>query len=154
MNIFYLHQNPKLASKYHCDKHIVKMPLETAQLLCTAHWLTGTEAPYKPTHKNHPCNLWLLKSAKNYNWLTKLGKELCQEYTYRYGKVHACEKIIDWCIANKPNLPNVKMTEPALAMPDECKTESAIESYRVYYAMHKKHLHQWSKRPKPTWLDN
>lgn len=153
MNIFYLHSDPKLASLYHCDKHIVKMPLETAQLLCTAHWITGSEAPYKATHKNHPCSLWLLESLDNYMWLTQLGLELCYEYTYRYGRVHACQKVIDWCIANVPNIPKKGMTKPALAMPDECKVKCAIDSYRNYYIQHKQHLHQWSKRSKPDWLN-
>ena len=153
MNIFFLHQEPKLASLYHCDKHIVKMPLETAQILCTIHWVTGKEAPYKATHKNHPCNLWVLKSIENYNWLTELGKELCKEYTYRYGKIHACEKIIDWCIANKPDLPKEPMTTPALAMPDDCKVGDPINSYRMYYSVHKKHLLKWTKREAPDWVE-
>lgn len=153
MNIFYLHDNPRTASIYHCDKHIVKMPLETAQMLCTSHWLSGNDAPYKLTHKNHPCNLWLMESLANYDWLTKLGKELCKEYTFRYGKIHGCERIIDWAIANKPKLPDTQMTEPALAMPDDCKVGDAVNSYRMYYAVHKQHLHQWSKRNKPDWVN-
>ena len=152
MNIFYLHTDPKLASEFHCDKHIVKMPLETAQLLCTSHWLSGSEAPYKATHKKHPCNVWLLESIGNYLWLTRLGKELCYEYTYRYGRIHSCEKIIDWCTENLPALPDCKMTIPKLAMPDDCKSDCAVDSYRKYYNEYKQHLHQWSKRQKPVWV--
>lgn len=152
MNIFFLHRQPRLASRYHCDKHIVKMPLETAQMLCTAHWATGKKAPYKATHKNHPCNVWLCQSVENYIWLSKLGKELCTEYTYRYGRVHACEKIIDWCIENIPSLPKIQMTSPALAMPDYCKTEDPVQSYRIYYILDKGHLHNWSKRQTPNWI--
>lgn len=86
MNIFYLDSNPTLCAKYHNDKHVVKMILETAQLLCGVHWVTGKEAPYKLSHKNHPCSIWVRSSLENYLWLCELGLELCDEYTYRYGK--------------------------------------------------------------------
>lgn len=69
MNIFILDTNPKIAAQYHVDKHVVKMILETAQLLCSAHWLNGSEAPYKLTHKNHPCAIWTRECVENYNWL-------------------------------------------------------------------------------------
>lgn len=152
MNIFILDENPELASQYHVDKHIVKMPLETAQLLCTSHWLTGGEAPYKPSHAKHPCNLWLLKSKKNYEWLVNFGLELCKEYTHRYKKYHKCEEIINWCKNNTPNLPDVEKTEYPLAMPDVYKTQDAIQSYRNYYIFDKKHLHRWSNRNTPNWI--
>lgn len=60
MNIFYLDKDPKLCAQYHCDKHVVKMILESAQLLCTAvNEAAGKEvAPYKSTHVNHPCSIW------------------------------------------------------------------------------------------------
>lgn len=92
MNIFYLHSDAKECAVMHCDKHVVKMILETAQLLSTAHrLLDGNDDPilYKATHKNHPSAIWTRKSQKNYLWLTSLLQNLCQEYTYRYGKIHA-----------------------------------------------------------------
>lgn len=154
MNIFILHKNPVIASKFHVDKHIVKMPLETAQMLCTAHWKLGSVAPYKEAYKNHPCNVWIVQSIENYNWLCKLGIELCKEYTFRYGKVHKCQAIIEWCINNKPKLPNVSMTMFALAMPDEFKTKSnAVKSYRMYYCKNKSHIHKWSKRNVPKFIN-
>ena len=154
MNIFVLHTNPAIASVLHVDKHVVKMPLETAQMLCTAIWQKGGEAPYKPTHRNHPCNIWLMQSIENYNWLTELGLELCKEYTFRYGKTHKCEAIINWCIENKPSLPSVPMTAPALAMPEECKVEGdPVLSYRNYYIKDKTHLHSWKSRNVPEWIN-
>ena len=154
MNIFVLDMDTVTASQFHCDRHVVKMPLETAQMLCSSHHATGRSAPYKATHLKHPCNLWILESIENYKWLCDLGKNLCVEYTYRYGKVHACESIIDWCIANQPNLPNVPLTPFALAMPDEYKTSDSIQSYRSYYAGAKQHLFNWKKRNQPYWLFN
>ena len=152
MNIFILDPDVSEASKFHCDKHVVKMPLETAQMLCTAHSKFTSDAPYKPTHKNHPCNLWLLQSIDNYRWLVNLGLELCKEYSYRYGKIHKCEAIIKWCKNNEPNIPSIGLTDFALAMPDEFKTDCAIESYRNYYKHAKNHLHTWKNRNKPEWL--
>ena len=153
MNIFVLHENPEVASQYHVDRHVVKMPLETAQMLCTAIWQTGNEAPYKPTHKNHPCNLWLMQSLENFNWLTELGVQLCKEYTHRYGKTHKSEAVIRWCIDNKPNLPEKPMTLPALAMPEEFKVDGdTVGSYRRYYCGSKSHLHKWTKRDIPQFI--
>lgn len=154
MNIFYLDTDPATASKYHLDKHVVKMPLETAQILCTAHWLQGKEAPYKPTHKKHPCTIWVTQSIKNYDWVCQLGLELCKEYTFRYGRTHKCEAIIQWCIENKPELSLENTQDYALAMPDEYKVEGdVVQSYRNYYKHGKKHLHNWSKREIPGWLN-
>lgn len=153
MNIFYLDTDPAIASKYHLDKHVVKMPLETAQILCTVHWLQNNEAPYRPTHKKHPCTIWVSQSITNYDWVCKLGLELCKEYTFRYGKVHKCEAIIQWCIENKPNLSNEPTQDFALAMPEEFKVHGdVVQSYRNYYKYGKQHLHNWSKREKPNWI--
>ena len=87
MNIFYLDKDPKKCAEMHCDKHVVKMILEYAQLLSTAHRvLDGNEwadhvGLYKATHKNHPSAIWARESAGNYFWLNKLFQELCKEYT-------------------------------------------------------------------------
>ena len=80
MNIFYLDSDIELNAKYHNDKHVVKMILESAQLLCGVHWYLGRSAPYKFSHKNHPCSIWTRSSINNYNYLCKLGKALCKEY--------------------------------------------------------------------------
>ncbi len=98
MNIFFLDWDVKKSAEYHCDKHVVKMILETAQLLCGAHHVTDQvptkyppstlQVPYKLSHKNHPCAIWTRESLSNYLYLCELGLELCKEYTYRYGKRH------------------------------------------------------------------
>ena len=80
MNIFYLDEDVKKCAEYHCDKHCIKMILETAQLLCGVHWATGGDAPYRLSHKNHPCAIWARESYSNYVWLTDLGFALCNEY--------------------------------------------------------------------------
>ena len=95
MNIFAIHSNPIISGSSLVDKHIVKMPLETAQMLCSTHTLvdSGIKAPYLPSHLKHPCNLWLTESQENYEWLIYHGISLCLEYTERYSKVHSCLKL-------------------------------------------------------------
>jgi len=156
MNIFFLDENPTLSAKYHVDKHVVKMILETAQLLCSVHHVTGQymdQVPYKLSHKNHPCAVWARESLSNYLYLCELGLELGKEYTYRYGKKHKSIEVIDWCIVNKPNIPDIDFTTPARAMPDEFKVDSVVESYRNYYMGAKSDLASWKKREKPLWFE-
>jgi len=157
MNIFVLDENPQVAAKMHNDKHVVKMILESAQLLCGVHHmtdpLTTEQVPYKLSHKNHPCSIWARQCVENYIWLCDLGLALCEEYTYRYGKRHKSQDIIEWCLINEPNLKeNGDITPFALAMPDECKTKTAVESYRLYYLTHKRDMSTWKNRKKPEWF--
>jgi hypothetical protein len=153
MNIFFLDFDTKKCAEYHCDKHVVKMILETAQLLCGSHWVLGSEAPYKLSHKNHPCSIWVRESLSNYLYLCDLGLELCKEYTYRYGKRHKSQDIIEWCLTNKPNIHDVDFTCPPLAMGDEFKIgNNVIESYRNYYIKAKKDFAVWKNRPIPDWF--
>jgi hypothetical protein len=152
MNIFILDENPDTAARQHCDKHVVKMILETAQMLCTAHWQSGGVAPYKSTHKNHPCTIWARESVDNYKWLCDLGVSLCDEYTQRYGKVHKTQAIIEWLVDNVPNIPDVPMTPFAQAMPDEYKSSSAVEAYRKYYLGEKREIAAWKYSEKPQWF--
>jgi hypothetical protein len=161
MNIFVLDQDPRVCATYHNDKHVVKMILETAQLLCGVHHMTESnlDVPYGLSHKNHPCSIWARKSLENYIWLCDLGLELSKEYTHRYGKRHKSQDIIEWCLINLPDIPEVGyMTEQPKAMPDECKTDDVVESYRRYYIMEKSSFCNWKNREIPNWykinLDN
>ena len=155
MNIFVLDRDLSKSAQAHVDRHIVKMPLETAQLLCTArHELTGDAdtIPYRKTHTNHPCSVWARQSLANYTWLCNMGMELCKEYTYRYGKVHKCEAVIQNCIDNTPEFEHTKPTEHAQAMDDEYKLSDPVLAYRNYYNKAKSHLHNWKNRPTPFWI--
>ena len=154
MNVFFLDNDPQKIAEYHCDKHVVKMILETAQLLCGAHWVTGSEAPYKLSHKNHPCSIWTRESQSNYLFLTEIGLELCKEYTHRYGKRHKSQDIIEWCVVNKLKIDDIGFTNPPKAMPDEYKVDCFIESYRNYYNGAKADFAKWTKRESPEWFKN
>lgn len=153
MNIFFLDFDVKKCAEYHVDKHSTKMCVEYSQLLCGVHWVAGGEAPYKLSHKNHPCSIWTRKSLSNYLYLCELGLELSKEYTYRYGKRHKSQDVIEWCLINKPNIPDIGFTEPAMAMPDEYKVKSVVESYRNYYMGAKSGFAVWKNREKPFWFD-
>ena len=155
MNIFVLDWDVKKCAQYHNNKHVVKMILETAQLLCGVHHMTdhaNDQVPYKLSHKNHPCAIWARKSLTNYLWLCELGLELSKEYTHRYGKRHKSQDVIEWCIENKPNISDGGFTEPARAMPEQYKVKSVVESYRNYYNGEKVSFSKWKNRQTPTWF--
>lgn len=155
MNIFFLDSDPKKCAQYHNNKHVVKMILETAQLLCGVHHMSDQvtdQVPYKLSHKNHPCSIWVRSSLENYLWLCELGLELCKEYTYRYGKKHKSQLVIEWCIINKPKIPDIDFTEPPKAMPNEYKVSDVIQSYRNYYMGPKRDFCVWLGREKPEWF--
>ena len=139
------------------------MILETAQLLCGVHHVTHQvptkyrpstdQVPYKLSHKNHPCAIWTRESLSNYLYLCDLGLELCEEYTYRYGKRHKSQDVIEWCLENKPNIHDIDFTTPPLAMPDEYKVTDVIDSYRNYYNGAKKDFAKWKNRDVPKWFN-
>lgn len=167
MNIFVLSKIIKLCAQYHCDKHVVKMILESAQMLCTAHrvldqvnTVDGVRI-YKIFGKKHPCNLWTQASSENYSWLYNLFIELCNEYTYRYGKTHICDTKFRNALEYLPvNIPTGELTPFAVAMPDQYKiknedgTYDAIKSYRAYYNGAKRDFCVWTKRDVPKWFLN
>lgn len=154
MNIFVLDKDPIKCAQYHNDKHVVKMILETAQLLCGAHWVSNGSAPYKLSHRNHPCSMWTRECIENYIWLCDLGIKLCEEYTYRYDKTHKSQQIIEWCMTNLPKIKeNGDLTPFALAMPEEYKTKCPIESYRNYYRGAKSSFSSWKNRTTPEWYN-
>ena len=158
MNIFFLHILPQICAEMHLDKHVIKMILETTQLLCSAHHMTNSEYTpcYKLSHKNHPCAVWTRESKDNYIWLCTFEKELCKEYTYRYGKIHKCQSYIEDLEKNVPKLPELGFTKPAQAMPKMYKDDDFIDAYRTYYFFGKIKIHSWkgkvSGRPIPEWI--
>ena len=172
-NIFYLDKNPKICASYHVDKHCVKMILEYAQLLSTAHRIIDgmeviiakkkywqlpdnrNEILYSATHLNHPSAIWARANNENYMWLVKLLQELSCEYTYRYGKIHKVEKsgLLKelFCLPN--NIYQDKFFTPPSVMPDELIIEgNSVESYRNYYNASKQQLFSWKKRDVPFWV--
>jgi len=140
MNIFVLSENPTECAKQYLNKHVVKMVLETAQILCSAHH--PGSAPYKRTHYNHPCSIWARSSIDNYLWLCQLGIAISNEYTNRYNRRHKSQDVIEWCQNNLPELPEIGLTEFAQAMPDKYKISgNAIKAYKQYYEYKRTIIH-------------
>ena len=176
MNIFYLDHDVSNCAMMHNDKHCVKMILEYAQLLSTAHRvLDGTQSIglsktgrkqtryvlpdgresllYSATHINHPSAVWVRQSDANYAWLYRLFGALMDEYTHRYGKIHSSERLSHALSYRPKNIPVGPFTEPTPAMPDEVKIPGdSIASYRNYYINNKNHLANWKKRNIPSWF--
>lgn len=146
MNIFVLDHSPVVAAQMQCDKHVVKMILETAQILST---ITG--GPYKPTHQNHPCTAWARETRTNFNWLVRHGLALSAEYTHRYGKRHKCQDVIEAIGYDTPSdqFP-IGCTDFVKCMPDEYKVPDVVLSYRNYYHS-KARFARWTKRDVPFW---
>jgi hypothetical protein len=155
INIFILDYDVVKCAQYHNNSHVVKMILETTQLLNNA-LIKHNDAyvpVYKQTHKNHPCSVFVGENISNFNWTLSLGFELCKEYTYRYGRQHKCQDIIDYFdnCEYKKNIPNGELTQFKLCMPDIYKTNDAVESYRNYYKSEKRNIALWTKRNIPEW---
>jgi hypothetical protein len=136
MNIFYLHKDPVIAAKVQYNKHVVKMILESAQMLCTAHhhYDENTDVPYKKAHYNHPSTIWTRESDEHYMWLFDHMVALGKEYTKRYGKVHLSINKCFLPLYRLPvGIPSNGFTQPPQAMPDEYKNDCSIEAYWNYY---------------------
>lgn len=158
MNIFYFYKSPKLSARAQPDKMLVKMPLETAQMLCTAHRLLDGDkyaddyGLYKQAYMNHPCTIWARESSANYWWLYEHFLALGREYTYRYGKIHLSIAKLGRPLFKIPdNINRGSMTPLAQAMPEEYKDENPITAYRNY-CINEKHYAKWERgRDKPSW---
>jgi len=136
MNLFYLDTDPVDAARMQCDRHVVKMILETAQMLSTAHVeLDGIQMAYKATHKNHPSTVWVRSSIPAYRWAFQHLMALGDEYTRRYGKVHKTIREHSDALSLLPvNIdPNAVFVDPPQCMYDECKREDTVVAYLTYY---------------------
>ena len=151
MNIFVLHRDPSTAAAMMCDKHIIKMVLETNQMLCTVASAQGYQAPYKPTHATHPCTLWAAETMQNWNWLLQHSRALCSEYTRRYNRTHKSQAVTEWAEGLDIELPNMGQTPFRLAMPAKYQSEDAVTSYRAYYLGEKSGFAKWKLGNVPSW---
>ncbi len=179
MNIFYVNSDPEVAARSMVDRHVVKMILETAQLLSTAHRVidgeeyvgqsqSGRKAKrwrlsgnvdaimYAATHINHPSAVWVRENSANYNWLYDHLLALGREYTYRYGRTHLTIDKLKDILKDAPE--NIEQSSVMTKMPS-CMDKQYIVSldpiinYRNYYNYGKTDLLRWSNRPPPQWID-
>jgi hypothetical protein len=154
MNIFVLDLSPVLAAQYQCNKHVVKMILESAQLLSSARIVNGFPAPYKSTHVNHPCAVWARESRQNYEWLHDHMVALLNEYESRYNKIHKVRRDgLEYLLGRALFLPSLGLTPFALAMPEEFSEhqDDPVECYREYYRYAKADMARWPEHKTPWW---
>ena len=187
MNIFYLDPDPRTCAQMHCDKHVVKMIIEYAQLMSTAHrildgeqytdltaggrriqrWRLNDEREailYKASHINHPSAIWCRENIENYDWLFEMWSELLDEYTHRYGKIHACARLHDALYEAPENITSGDFFAPTPAMPQELKIVAknaiagrkydVLASYKNYYIKDKARFAKWKNRNTPEWFAN
>lgn len=157
MNIFYFDPSPSRSAKWLCDKHIVKMPTETVQILSTAYFiLTGIPGIYKPTHMHHPCVKWASSSRASFVWLLEYAECLGIEYTSRYRRNHlAIDKLTNWIQTidlATINFPTTAWTDPPQCMPVQYHSASVTDSYKNYYVGEKQTLAVWSYSKRPHWM--
>ena len=147
MNIFFLHKDPSRAAKAQCDKHVVKMVLETTQMLSTAARRHGYDVGYMSAYPKHPMTIWVGDTWDNFNWTMMHGEALSSEYTFRYKKFHKCHQVLqEISLAVKLSSKNINdITTPPQCMPDEFKCDDYVRAYRNFY-VHK--IGGWKFPPK------
>ena len=161
MNIFYLDKRPDDAAEMHCDKHCVKMILEYAQMLSTAHRVLDEDDAhpdlYKIAHKNHPSTIWTRSSKQHYDWLFRLFRMLSAEYSLRYSdhnfKVHKTWDKLGKLLETTPkNIKDNGWGDPPQCMPDHCKDDDVVTAYRNYYILEKNNFAVWKYSGTPKWF--
>ena len=160
MNIFYFDKRPDDAAEMHCDKHCVKMILEYAQMLSTAHRVLDEDDAhpdlYKIAHKNHPSTIWTRSSKQHYDWLFRLFRMLSAEYSLRYSdhnfKVHKTWDKLGKLLETAPkNIKDNGWGDPPQCMPDHCKDDDVVTAYRNYYILEKNNFAVWKYSGTPEW---
>ena len=150
MNIFVTDECPVKSAQHHCNVHNVKMILEVAQMLSTAHFvLDGVQVGYKPTHKNHPCSIWIRETSENYKWAYDHLKALCDEYTFRTGKVHKTSELLKSLAKQPCKIVCGARTPFAMAMPDPFKKLGVFDQTKAYKAYLNEKFKEWACREKP-----
>jgi hypothetical protein len=156
MNIFYLDEQPHLAAQFLCDKHIPKMVLETAQMLCTAQHVNGCshEALYKAAYVKHPSTVWVGSSLYAYEWTYMLFLDLLHEYSHRFDRTHACDRLREH-LGNFPSCHKGERSVPPQCMPDIYKGIDTVSAYRRYYVGEKMYFAKWVRgTAAPYWLND
>lgn len=155
MNIFVLDKDPKICAEYHCDKHVVKMILETAQILSTAYREgafpgVNVQNAYRATHVNHPVVKWAM-NLENAFWLSRLGIALSNEFTFRTGNTHLSSYVIhpfhDFLSTCREITPKFIYCGSI-----DFNVDSVVDKYRLLYIHAKANFARWTVREEPSWF--
>lgn len=151
MNVFAVHRDPERAARALCDRHVVKMTLETAQILCSAaRTHLGQRAPYRATHAHHPCVAWAAARRANWEWLVRHGLALADEYARRFGRVHRSRAVIARMARLGPPPKQAGRRQAfAQVMPERYRGPDAVAAYRRYYAGEKARFARWTPPSRP-----
>ncbi|HEY5717367.1 MAG TPA: hypothetical protein VIS52_02675 [Motiliproteus sp.] len=155
MNIFVLDQDIYRCAQAHCDQHVGKMVLESVQILCTALHGLGVDAPYLPTHRNHPCIHWAMASRSNLFWLAELARALNDEFCWRYRRErdHASIAVLQQLRLNAAPVEAIGLTPFAQAMPEQYRMpDNPVAAYRRFYCADKARFARWTRRAPPNWF--
>lgn len=153
MNIFVTDQNPEISAKNLDDKRVVKMILESTQLLMTALNSQGIETPYKKTHINHPCSIWCRTTRENFKWLIDHCDALCEEYTNRFNKIHKCQQYLTFFVQNIDKIPEGNLTNHpnCTIFKEEKDTYLAYKKALITKWSNDKITPRWTNANKPNW---
>ena len=157
MNIFFVDRNPVLAAQSLCDKHIVRLITEAGILLCGVHHRLKFKYPnIRPPYLTGPIIngklvSWLYESLSNYNWCVNYALEIAKEYTKRYNKIHASQKVIEWCKEHQPDIPDIGLTKMPQIMPTQYMQNDTIQAYRNSCIQEKTKFAKWKLNNKPNW---
>jgi hypothetical protein len=153
MNIFVLDRDIEKCARYHADQHVIKMILESAQILCTVVNRGGGVSPYPSTHRNHPCTLWAGYSLSNWLWLSRLSLALNREYRYRFQAPLDHKSALVVRKLNPPGIEDLGLTEFAQVMPDPYRVPGdPVQAYRRFYIGEKAGFARWTRRKPPPWF--
>ena len=153
MNRFILDTTPRASAQAHCDKHVVKMIVEEAQMLSTVHVEYGNDDPrlYRPTHRRHPCTLWAGQSRSNYRWAYQLFQSLISEYDYRYRRHHASLRLLQPLLHPPADMPELGLTPFPQSVPEDLRGDDPVTAYRAFYLRDKARFATWTRRQPPAW---
>lgn len=160
MNVFVTSTDPFKAAAALDDKRVVKMILESAQLLCTELSRQGLDTPYRPTHRGHPCAQWLVNHAAAQRWLLAHAYGLSAVYTAAYGKVHATLSVLDWAAEHIGPFRRTPKRWANCARRTDLDisfvhVDDITEAYRLYLKARwaaDRRAPTWTNRPQPEWL--
>jgi hypothetical protein len=150
VNLFVLHRDPGIAARSQCDRHVVKMTLEAAQILSSAAQLLGQRGPYRATHLAHPCVTWTAAARGNWEWVVAHGLALAAEYRRRYGRPHGSLTALHWASGRRVGPRDRRRRQPFVqCMPERYRGSDPVEAYRRFYLEEKARFASWKAPAKP-----
>jgi hypothetical protein len=154
VQVFATSPNPILCARVLDDKRVVKMVLESAQMLSTVRYLRGDPHPYRPTHENHPLVKWVAADPRNEHWLLRHFVALSAEYTHRYCRTHLSAEKFDVVKAIDTDLSDLMPLPLGFCNCSGVELDDVHEAYKqclINKWKNDKRPPQWTNREAPSW---